>query len=448
MRSVTCRCLVSLSILVLLSPAARAENSALAAADGAGHPGFAQPSGDRPIGPAPVPLAVPTTQPAAWKVDPWQALKDRLAAKGFGFEISYTQVAQVNARGGLTTNDALRNTGVYQVAAALSTEQAGLWRGGTFGTYILGMFGRGVNPLVGSLLDVNGTVFAGHDFYVATLWYEHAIIPDKLTFRVGKLDAAGNFDNNEYANYQYDQFLNASLTNNATIPFPDYGLGAQAVVTPVPWLYGAVGAFDADARGGTTGFETAFHGPAHFLLLNEYGVMPKFTVHGKPYHGTYRLGYWYDPSANEDFIQPEDADTPRLRSGDWGAYASFDQLVWKENADPEDMQGVGLFFRYGYAPGQARTIQNFYSGGVSCTGPVPSRDEDVLAAGFSYASLSEALGHVAPGTEREVVAEFYYKIQLGKYISLTPDLQIVVDPGGDDSLRNAIVAGLRLTATF
>jgi len=120
-------------------------------------------------------------------------------------------------------------------------------------------------------------------------------------------------------------------------------------------------------------------------------------------------------------IQPE-PDRIRVRGGDWGAYVSFDQRVWKENEGHEDEEGLGLFFRCGVASGDVHTIRNAWSCGLSYTGLIPSRDEDVLAAGFSHASLRTALGHAEPGMERETSVEFYYSIHINKWVQLTPDV--------------------------
>lgn len=379
----------------------------------------------------------------------WDDVKNVLAGKGFSLSLGYTDIWQDNARGGLSTHRAQRNEASYDVIMQLDTEKAGLWKGGLFNVYLEGAFGKGVGPrYVGDLMAVNFDAESAASFQVSEAWYEQHFLQDKILWRTGKLFATDTFDTNAYANNEVTQFINGGLRNNPTIPFPDYSLGTQVVVTPRPWVYGQIGVYDAEANGRTTGFHTAFHGPAHFFLINEYGLMPKFELGKKMYPGTYRAGYWYDPNPKEDFIQPEDSDVVRTSNGDWGAYISCDQLVFKENDKEDDKQGLGLFLRYGHANGDVNTISNFWSFGASYTGLIPKRDEDVCGAGLAYASLSEALGHVQPGLEHETAIEVYYNIHVNKYIQLTPDLQVIVDPGGSDELRNAIVVGLRLAAYF
>jgi hypothetical protein len=46
---------------------------------------------------------------------------------------------------------------------------------------------------------------------------------------------------------------------------------------------------------------------------------------------------------------------------DVDVYTSCDQVFHKKNADPEDDQGLGGFFKYGYAPSKKNDIANSYS---------------------------------------------------------------------------------------
>lgn len=417
---------------------------------------------------------VPATQPAAPPPDPtapaeptdgsqrvirwwemntilrgWEGTEQTFAARGFALDFGYTHVWQGNARGGLDTHNGHRHTGSYDMIMQLDTDKAGLWKGGLFNVYLEGSVGQGISETkVGDLLGVNADAQTAGDFQISTAWYEHRFLDEKVLLRLGKQDPTSDFDTNRYANNEVAQFLNNSLVNNAAVPWPDYGLGVQALVLPAEWFYSQVGVFDSQGQGGRTGFDTAFHGPAHFFFIHESGFTPAFTRNRKTYPGTYRFGYWYDPTPKETFRLSPRTGEPRTRNGDWGAYLSFDQLVFRENEQEEYEQGLGLFFRYGYAHGDVNEISNFWSYGLSYTGLAPSRDDDVLGLGVAHASLSEALGHLEPGLERETAIELFYNFQVNKWIQVTPDLQIIVDPGGSEDLRNSIVLGLRFGAYF
>jgi len=376
----------------------------------------------------------------------WGGLRDRLSEKGMEIGLSYTHVWQVNARGGVCTRNGQRHSGSWDLTFSLDTEKAGLWKGGLFWLYAEGYFGEGISPKkVGDYFGVNGDAGGEYVLLLAEYWYEQTLFDGTLRVRLGKMDATGDFDTNAYANDEVSQFLNNALVNNPQIPFPEYALGVQMVWTPVEWFYAAAGTFDAEADARTTGFNTAMHGPDHFFLVGEVGFTPKFKLGDKPLWGTYRVGCWYDPTPKEVFIDDLDGRRlPPVETGDWGLYLNFDQLIFKENADEDDAQGLGVFFRYGHARGSVNEVENFYSWGLSYQGLLPGRDDDVFAVGFAYADFSDDMKVVEPGIQREAVIETYYHIHVADWLHITPDLQWIIDPGGQADARDSFVVGLRI----
>lgn len=131
-------------------------------------------------------------------------------------------------------------------------------------------------------------------------------------------------------------------------------------------------------------------------------------------------------------------------SDDMGFYLGADQMVWKENDDPEDQQGLGLFARYGWADAKVERIRAYWQAGASYRGLIPSRDHDIFGFAVSQSILSKVYRHkIDKDADRETVYEWYYKIQLAPWLLLTPDLQVITHPGGDKHARNAIVGGAR-----
>jgi len=72
-------------------------------------------------------------------------------------------------------------------------------------------------------------------------------------------------------------------------------------------------------------------------------------------------------------------------------------MLIKENAGPEDSQGLGTFLRYGYANSKKNDITNFWSAGFQYQGPLDGRDDDVLGVGFAQGFFSDK----APSTYTE-----------------------------------------------
>ena len=52
------------------------------------------------------------------------------------------------------------------------------------------------------------------------------------------------------------------------------------------------------------------------------------------------------------------------------------------------------------------------------------------------------------GLSSEQGVELYYDIEVTPWLHITPDLQVIVDPGGSDARDVAIVCGIRTRMSF
>lgn len=367
---------------------------------------------------------------------------EALEELGVVFAFSVTTVWQANHKGGIRSSPHGKGTGSWDIGLELDTARLGLWDGGKFCLHLEGSSGQGVDPrYVGSLFGVNtdADTTAGRRLQCSELWYEHDLADGLLALRIGKMDATTDFDTNAFANDECHQFLNAALVNNPTIPFPDYALGAQAIVRPGAGLSFAVGAWDANAEGAKWGRQTLFGGRAEWFLAAEASLETKlWRPGGGELPGAVRLGVWHTTQRFERL------DTGETERGASGLCASLDQVVYKEKAEAGDSQGLGLFFRYGYAPQRFSELQHFGSFGAQYQGLLPGRDDDVLGIGLACGRLG---GPSRQGAryDGEGVAECYYRIALAKRASVTLDAQYVRHPGAGPS---SFVPGLRVHVQF
>ena len=379
----------------------------------------------------------------------WGGFRTALEDKGLEFTFQLTSIYQQNFHGGLRTDAAHTMTGRMDYQAKLSTEPMGLWKGGTFYTYAESGWGDGIDDKIGDLFGVNGDAAGDLSIRVRELWYEQTFLDNKVRVKFGKYDPAADVDTNAYANYEVTQFLNSGLINTANIPFPDYGVGGVVSLQPTDWVYLTFAMADAQANGNQTGLNTAFHDQAYFFYDTELGFMPVWqTARGK-LPGGYRFGLWCDPQPKEEFFDDLGGRrrTIPTRTGDTGFYFNMDQMVFKENPGNDgDLQGLGVFFRYGYAHEDVNEIENFWSAGGQYQGLIPTRDNDVLGFGFAQGILSRQLNALT-GLDRESVYELYYRIEVFPWCHISPDLQYIANPGGGGS-RDAFVAGLRIQVMF
>jgi porin len=118
-------------------------------------------------------------------------------------------------------------------------------------------------------------------------------------------------------------------------------------------------------------------------------------------------------------------------------------MIWRENGS--DTQGGAAFGRLGWADEEVQAVEFFASLGLQWCGPIPGRDEDVAGIGWAQGRLSSEANFSA-SYERGV--ELYYNAEITPWLHVTPDLQWIANPGGDEDRGDAIVAGVRAQMTF
>ena len=88
--------------------------------------------------------------------------------------------------------------------------------------------------------------------------------------------------------------------------------------------------------------------------------------------------------------------------------------------------------------------------GLTYTGPLPGRDQDAAGLGFGWSRLSPDAAAELDGGSRgsEFVFEATYQIAVGPWLTVQPDVQLIVQPGASDALDNALVVGLSASVDF
>lgn len=372
-------------------------------------------------------------------------LNDELEDKGIEVGFGMTNVYQANVKGGLSTHNRKgRYTSSYDLELSADLRKLLGFETGTLFLHLEGGWPdeEGIDGLsVGSAFGVNADAVGNDVIIVKQLYYEGPVFNDNLTLMIGKIDFTGVFDCSAYADCECTQFLNAAFVDNPTIPFPQYSLGAVLRWNLTDSWYLTGGIADAQADGRETGFRTAFGDEDYFFYVLETGITRQLNSANGPMPGTYRIGMWNDP-------QPKaNSDATKNYRDDAGFYLSCDQMLAKENSDPQDNQGLGAFFRFGYAPSKRNDITNFWSFGFQYQGPFEGRDEDVFGVGFAQGFFADSADSTYT-EDYESVVEVYYNVQVTPWFNLSPIFQYVANPGGMGSASDAVVLGVRTQICF
>jgi len=376
-------------------------------------------------------------------------LGEQLARRGLTVSLGLTEVYQINTHGGLNTDRRKgRWAGSYDLEIEVDFETLISLPGASAYMLAEGSWSAGLDPIsVGSVFGVNDDAGGNRKCDVTELWYEQALFDGTVRVRLGKLDLTGGFecrgcpaafDGNACANDETAQFLNSALVNNPTIPLPDNGPALCVHVQPVERAYVAAGIADAQADARETGLRTAFHDEDYFFSIFEVGVAPRMDGPNGPLQGMVRAGLWYDP-------QDKARNSGSTKRDDVGFYLSADQVVLKENADEEDAQGLAVFGRLGYADHDVSAVRCFWSLGAQYQGLLPSREDDVIAFGAAQGRLTKAAGFTETS---ETVMEAYYNAAVTGWLNVSPSVQCVVNPGGTNTVKDAVVVGVRVQMAF
>jgi porin len=414
-----------------------------------------EPEGESAESVVPPPPAGPPPRP--WRIfgldgpyasGNWGGGRDALAEAGFRFSFYYTQYYQKALRGGRELNDNIRGSGTIDAIFDLDLDKMGLVPGGQLFAHARRQWGAGINPITGTLQQVNDDADGDRTLHLDQLWYAQRI-GQELTLRLGFLDFQTIIDRNRFANSEDIQFWNAALDNTPSIPWvAQSGLGVAAIWRPTKWYTLILGAVDADTVLYKPGFSTTFHDAARFNAVMEHTFTVQLPSANGPLEGNYRVGgtYWAAEKALIDKRFDRERG-PDMEAADYGVHASFDQMLYRENA--ESQQGLGAFFRYGYRPARTNRSSIFWSAGLQYEGLIPKRDEDVLGFGVAQLMASPRYTHfVKEDNDDETIYELYYRLQLTDWLAITPDMQYITGPGGDRDNDDVVTVGIRTRLSF
>jgi porin len=380
--------------------------------------------------------------PGEWQrlTDDWFGLRPALDDRGISLQSSLTIDASKNFRGGTdTAGSALRN--LFNANLTLDTQRLLGWSGGTLFVSFQNQSGRSGQELAGSFQGISNIDADGRT-QISELWYEQVLLDGRLSLKAGKIDASAEFAHSKNAG----EFLNASAGFSPTIldmpAYPDPATGINVFVKPCEQFYAGVGIYDGSLLEGKP---TGALGPRTFLrsgsslfMIGEAGVNWTASNLG----GRLGAGAWYHTGT---FAQFEGG----ARAGAWGPYLILDQAIWRKHpGDKDDERGIDMFFQYGYANASVSPVQHHVGVGLTWTGILPNRDNDVLGIGANWGRFSDRRG-ANFDTDSELAVELFYKLKLTQWLSVKPDLQYIHNPGGGVAARHdALVASVRLVIDF
>jgi len=314
--------------------------------------------------------------------------------------------------------------------------------------------GEGVDPVIGALSGANYDAFFTEltnsvegstnviALSISQAYYEAELLAGDLVITTGKLDVHGYYDENAYANDETDQFMSAIFTRSADTSY------AQLDYYYAPGIVGQytfsdeVGFTLVAANANGSGFSDVFN---NLYFAGQVNVMPNLGG----YEGNYRLYALSDARDSTDANGDVITQFTRVNNGEktknsaWGI--SFDQAI---------PGNIGLFARYSAQDDRIieNTVESSWSLGGLVAGARWGREHD--SAGIAYGSVNlnsnaavmTAAAIANPGDERHM--ELFYKYGYLHHFTLTADIQVIENIGGEADAGRVTVYGMRGQLNF
>ena len=367
----------------------------------------------------------------------WWGGRQRLETAGLSLNAQLVLEGFNNFQGGVDTGADGAST--FDLNLALDTEKVFNWKGGKFYADLQDHAGQDPSTALTGDLQVFDKLNSPSYLQLFEFWYQQELFDGSLRLKLGKVDANTEFsvvDNGL-------PFLNSATQVTPTItPFPttpDPMPSADVFFTPIKSWYASFGvsyANRSDTFGDFTGHPQSIQ-PADngMLFIGETGLLWQHA----PFldaDGNLKTGAWGHTGT---FSQLDGGQ----QSGSDGCYAIFDQTLWQPAGEPEQGRGLRTFLETGHTQSSVSVIDRNTAGGVTWTGPLALRPDDVLGFSSNYAHLSQQarLPH-----SYELALEWLYQATLTKWATLMPDVQFIIHPGGQ--YPDAVVGTLDLTIQF
>ena len=416
-------------------------------------------------------------------------IRPLLKARGIEYSLTYVADFLGNPVGGIRQGAVAEDR--LNLRLNLNLQKLVDWDGATVHANAYFIHGTGLSRYyVGNLLNAS-VIEALPSTRLYVLWFDQQLLDGELGLRIGQQAADTEFFVSQTAtlfvnsSYGWPAILGLDLPSGG----PAYPLAAPAIrakYVPGGGFSLQAGLYDGDPAGANrlgpdpdaqrldrTSAKFRTHDPALAIAEATYAYNTQEGAKGLP--GDITLGGWHNFGRFEDLridatglplADPNATGIGRLRRGDSGIYAIWDQTLYRES-DKED-EGLGFFVRAAYSPSRPSLIDAYVDTGLACKGLFEGRDDDTIGVSLAHARIGDAArsadkdmirytGRPMPRRRGETVIEATYQAVVVPGFTLQPDVQYILHPGGGIAnsrdpdghrVRNAAVLGLRATIQY
>ncbi|NUT76865.1 carbohydrate porin [Pseudomonas sp. C1C7] len=391
----------------------------------------------------------------------WNGERTRLHEQGVDFQLTYVNELAYNTQGG----DEHKGTYSDQLMIDTNFDLQKLlgWQGASFRMTFTNRNGENLTAEAGT-----NTLLAAQEIYgygsvtrLVQFYYQQALLDDRLVVKLGRLPMSGDVFpfSCKFQNLTFCGTVPGYITPNwFTWPVSQWGATAAAKLTD-EWsvntaLYQVNPSFTKNSQGLNFGSPS---GTTGYLAVGELAWTP--IINGLP--GSYRVGVWRNTGDFSDVYEDVNGrpigvtgDAPVQHDEASGYYALVQQQVYRDPGD--SARGINLFANFIQSDRDVSYVERVWHVGTFISGPFAARPQDEIGLaigrlevnGKSAKRVRQQNGYTQPAGDTEYPMELYYGVSVTPALTLRPNVQYVVNPGGMSGDKSVVVFGLKTEVSF
>ncbi len=275
---------------------------------------------------------------------------------------------------------------------------------------------------IGVVTEINDFDTASNSF--DELYYSYQLGGDWnwLTVALGQFPLY-NFDGSQYDSNQQVNFINYALSQNASSTYSTAGVGAYMQITPNnqwSFAFGAQDATNVDA----VSVRINDLNEKHFTTFGYVAYTP--TIKGLGSSQISLLLY------NQPWVKEQQQTT----NG------------WSVNLSQNIGEKLAVFARVNGVSGSMAEIRQSWVLGMVYNNPFDRNPLDQAGLAFAYNKIDEEAVGEKLAHNSEKIVEAYYALGISKWMTLTPDIQLYIDPALNHKSDYGMAFSLRASFFF
>ncbi|AIB43599.1 MAG: porin [Pseudomonadales bacterium RIFCSPLOWO2_12_60_38] len=411
-----------------------------------------------------------------WMTGDWGGERTKLIEQGIDIKADYVGEMGYNAHGGYNDDKTGRYSDQFGLGVALDLQKLWGWDNTQAKIQLTNRNGENISndrigdPRAGTLSSSQEVYGRGHMVRLTQFWIQHQMFDNKLDVKLGYFGEGEDF-NTFPCDFQNLSFCGSQVGNyvNTWYNWPVAQAAIRVKYNITPELYAQIGAYNQNPSQleHGNGFKLSGSGTKGTVIPVELVWSPK--VNNLP--GEYRVGFYKSaadaPDVRED-VNGNDAVLSgadfRTRSSKKGYWFVAQQQLTTHNGDAS--RGLNIAANATFHDKETNLVDNYQSLMLVYKGPFDARPKDDVGIGVARLHVnndvkknSELLNDArgvsdydnplyTPIRETEYNVELNYGFHVTNWLTVRPNLQYVVQPGGVDKVDNALVAGLKIQSTF